>query len=88
MEVIFLRSFIQDFKQIHEQSMRRKVERTVKEIQAASSLRGMRNLKKLEGHANAFRIRVGDYRIGFFLSNGVIELAHVANRRDIYRTFP
>lgn len=29
MEVIFLRSFIQDFKHIHEPAMRRKVERTV-----------------------------------------------------------
>ncbi len=88
MEVVFLRSFIQDFKRIPEPATRRKVERTVKELQAAATLRELRNLKKLEGHTNAFRIRLGDYRIGFFLANGTIELAHVANRRDIYRSFP
>ena len=88
MEVVFLQSFIQDFKRISERAVRRKVERTVKEMLAAGSPRDLRNVKKLEGHTNAFRIRVGDYRIGFFLSNGTIELAHVANRRDIYRSFP
>lgn len=88
MEVVFLRSFIQDFKRIPEKAVRRKVERIVKEMQAAGSLRDLRNVKKLEGHTNAFRIRVGDHRIGFFFANSTIELARVANRRDIYRAFP
>ncbi len=87
MEVVFLRSFIQDFKAIGEPAVRRKVERSLKQLQSAGTFHGIANLKKLEGFKNAFRIRVGDHRIGFFLVNGKIELAPIGNRRDIYRSF-
>ncbi len=88
MEVVFLRAFIQDFKGIQDVAVRRKVERTVHQLQSVRSLRELKHVKKLEGHSNAYRIRLGDYRIGFFLANGTVELARIANRRDIYRGFP
>jgi len=64
MEVVFLRAFIQDFKRIPDATIRRKVERTVKQLHKARTLRDLKNVKKLEGHSNAFRMRIGDYRIG------------------------
>ena len=88
MEVVFLRSFIQDFRLITQPAVRRKIERAVKRMQEVTSLRELKELKKLEGFPNAYRVRVGDHRIGFFLVGGTIELARVANRKDIYRSFP
>lgn len=88
MEVAYLRTFAQDLKRINEPALLRRVEQAINEVKAARSLREVRNVKKLEGEANAFRIRVGDHRIGFYLIDGRILLAHVANRRDIYRSFP
>ena len=88
MELVFLRSFIQDFKAINDASVRRKIERTVKQFEAARSLHELTNLKKLVGFRNAYRVRIGDYRIGFFLVDEKVELARIANRRDIYRSFP
>jgi len=88
MELVFLRSFMQDLKRIKDPAIRRKIERTVKQMQAARSLHDIRNVKKLEGHAQVFRVRIGDYLIGFFLKGSTIELAVAANRRDIYRSFP
>lgn len=39
--------------------------------------------------ANAYRIRVGDYRIGLYIfEDGTAELAYVRHRRDIYKVFP
>lgn len=88
MELVFLRSFIQDFKAIREPSVRRKVERIVKQLGVAKSLRDVPHVKKLEGLPNAYRLRIGDHRIGFFLVDGTIELVRIADRKDIYRNFP
>ena len=44
--------------------------------------------KKLSGYKNAYRIRLGNYRIGYYLENGVIILSRIAKRNDIYSLFP
>lgn len=88
MELVFLRSFIQDFKAVRDPATRRKMERAVKQLEAADSLSEIPNLRKLEGFTNAYRVRIGDHRIGFFLHRGKIELARIAYRKDIYRIFP
>lgn len=88
MEVEYMRTFAQDLKRINETPTLRRIERVIVEVKDAKTLRDVRNLKKLEDQANAFRIRIGDYRIGFYLVGGRVLFAHVANRRDIYRVFP
>ena len=88
MEVEYLRTFAQDLKRIIEPALLRRIEQTVLEVKAAKSLREIRNVKKMEDESNAFRIRIGDYRIGFYLAKGCVLFARVANRRDIYRIFP
>ncbi|WP_374754821.1 type II toxin-antitoxin system RelE family toxin [Dyadobacter psychrophilus] len=44
--------------------------------------------KKLKGFSNAYRIRIGDYRVGIFVENNIVELARIAHRKDIYKVFP
>ena len=43
--------------------------------------------KKLKGHANLYRTRVGDWRIIYEVSDArrEIEIQIVANRKDVYR---
>ena len=43
--------------------------------------------KKLTGHANLYRIRVGDWRVVYEVddSKREIEIQIVANRKDVYR---
>ena len=43
-------------------------------MEAAESLKSIPNTKKLKGHKTAYRTRVGDYRLGFFLENSIILL--------------
>jgi mRNA interferase RelE/StbE len=45
------------------------------------------NLTKMEGAKNAFRLRVGDYRIGLYLEGDSVVLSRVLNRKEMYRYF-
>ena len=51
-------------------------------------MRDIKNFKKLKGYKNAYRIKIGDYRIGVFIENKIVEFARVVHRKDIYRVFP
>jgi mRNA-degrading endonuclease RelE of RelBE toxin-antitoxin system len=46
------------------------------------------NCKKLTGFKAAYRIRMGQYRIGFYYENKSAELVRILHRREIYRYFP
>jgi mRNA interferase RelE/StbE len=52
------------------------------------NLSDISNIKKLKGEDNAYRIRVGDYRIGFFIASDTIIFSRVLHRREFYRYFP
>jgi len=45
------------------------------------------NVRKLSGEENAYRVRVGDYRIVYEIYDQVlvVVVVKVGNRRDIYR---
>jgi mRNA interferase RelE/StbE len=57
-------------------------------IQKVKTLSEIPNCKKLTGYKNAYRIRIGMYRIGFFFEKNTIELTRVLARKDMYRFFP
>jgi len=55
----------------------------------AESLADIPNIKAMEGSKNFFRIRLGDYRIGFFKhSDNTIEFQKVGPRGSFYNRFP
>jgi len=57
-------------------------------VESATKITGIRNLKKLTGFKNAYRIKIGHYRIGIFIENNKVEFARVVHRKDIYNMFP
>lgn len=44
--------------------------------------------KKLKGFTNAYRIKFGDFRIGFLWQDDGIYLSRILNRKDVYKYFP
>lgn len=60
----------------------------IEQITNAKTLSDISSCKKLAGFKNAYRIRMGRYRIGFFFENETVELVRILNRKDIYRYFP
>ena len=89
MKVEYLPSFIKDLKALKSSSTYAQIKAlTFEEIPDYDSLNQIRNLKKLKDKDNAYRIRLSDYRIGFFFENEIITFARVRHRREIYRVFP
>ena len=88
MQVEFLSSFNKDLNKLAASSVRQSLKKLILKLEAAQSLSEISQLKKLSGHTDAWRIRLGDYRVGFFFTNNIIYLARVVNRKDIYKVFP
>jgi mRNA interferase RelE/StbE len=87
MEVEFLRSFEKDLNKA-DASMRRKILSIVVRMKEARTLSDMPQVKKLKGHKDAYRLRIGHFRLGFFVQGDKLQLARLLDRRDIYRFFP
>ncbi len=60
----------------------------IEEIEKAEQLKDIRNIKKLKGYRNAYRIRIGDFRLGFYLENDTLTFDFVGMRKEFYRFFP
>jgi len=54
----------------------------------AGSIYAINGAEKLKGYREFYKIRFGDYRVGFRYENGILTLERVLHRKDIYRYFP
>lgn len=88
MKVEFLKRFSKDLDHVRTKTIKQSVIRIIELMESVDNLEKIPNIKKLKGHKNAYRIRVGDYRLGFFFVNSTILLACFLHRKDIYKIFP
>ena len=88
MKVIVSRQFEKDTEKELNKTMQLKLAVLIEELQQTPSLIGIANVKKLKGYKTAYRIKMGDYRIGFLLETDTVMLSRVMNRKEIYRYFP
>lgn len=58
-------------------------------VSAIEQLPDGEDIKKLKGHSDLLRLRVGDYRIIYTVDNGeyVVIVIDVGNRGDIYKKY-
>lgn len=88
MNVQFKSSFARDLKKIRNPELKRQVAQTILAVEQAKSLYEIAELKKLKGGERYYRIRIGDYRIGILMEQGMIIFVRFLHRKDIYRQFP
>ena len=88
MKIIFLRHFYKDLDKLRLRKVKDDVLLVIKNIESTNSISEIKNLKKLSGHKHAFRIKIGNYRIGVFIENNIVEFARIAHRKDVYNLFP
>jgi mRNA interferase RelE/StbE len=89
MNVRYKKKFLKDLKALQSTEVYEKICTLVlEEIPNAEDLSTIANLSKLKGDDTAYRIRVGDYRIGFFMEDDEIVMSRVLHRSEIYRYFP
>ena len=88
MKVLIEERFYRDLKRVRSRRVRERAIRLVRQVEGAASLWEIPEVAKLRGYTNAFRIRVGDYRVGIVLEGDTVIFVRFLHRRDIYRYFP
>ena len=89
MKTLYQPSFIKDLKALKSTSVFRQINKLVfEDIPNYQTLDSISNLKKLKDEDSAYRIRIGDYRIGVIFDGDTIIFERVLHRREIYRYFP
>ncbi len=88
MNVFFEKKFLKEISAVKDSTTRQAVERIIISIENARTFAEIANVKKLKGGKTAYRIRVGDYRIGLDFDGKKVVLVRFLHRKDIYKYFP
>ena len=88
MKTIFAAKFNKDLDKIEAEDVLEKIAQTIEQIEAAQKPADIHNIKKMKGFKNAFRIRIGNFRMGILIEKDTVKIARIALRKDIYDIFP
>ena len=88
MRIIFLKAFSKDLDKLKNKQVSKSLLDVISEIKKANKIQEISKMVKLKGYKNAYRIKIGEYRLGAFIEGDIVELARFLPRRDIYKYFP
>lgn len=89
MKIEFDKSFEKSLRHIHNPLIFRRLKRIIIQIENSDSISDLQNLKKLTGFSSYYRLRIGDYRVGFeLIDSSTIRFIVISHRKDIYKIFP
>jgi mRNA-degrading endonuclease RelE of RelBE toxin-antitoxin system len=81
--------FLKDLKKLRNNKIYNQIkELCFEKLPAFENLSSIKNLKKIQGHTNYYRIRIGNHRIGIKIEGNTIFIMRVLHRREIYKYFP
>ena len=82
-------TFFDDFEKIRDKNIIRRAFSAVEKLEVAHSLHEISNIKSMQGYPGFYRLRFGDFRIGFRLvDENTIRLLAIEHRSVFYRRFP
>lgn len=84
----FEKAFVKDFRKLENKELASSILEVIKQVSESGSPNEIINLKKLSGYKSAFRIRIGDYRIGVIIEKNTVTFVAFAHRKEIYNRFP
>jgi mRNA interferase RelE/StbE len=84
----FRESFDQDLSALTDAGLLRRIKRVIEQVEAARTFLQIPNLKRLDARGKYYRIRVGDYPVGFVFEQGTVTFVRCLDRKEIYRFFP
>lgn len=89
MIIKFDKSFIKDITKLKNKNVADDVKKLIANLETLNNISEVKNVKKMEGFTDFYRIRIGDYRIGIELeNNNSITFLKLKHRKDIYKYFP
>jgi mRNA interferase RelE/StbE len=84
----FRESFDADLSAITDLALLRRIRKVIEHLEFVRTFQQVPNLKRLDVKVKYYRIRVGDYRLGFVFEHGAATFVRCLHRREIYRYFP
>ena len=88
MKIVIHKSFQKDASSIIDAKENKKIADTIQKFSDFCQLSDIKNLKKLSGKKNYYRLRIGDYRLGLIIENDNVHFVRILHRKDIYKYFP
>ena len=88
MIVLTRKTFFKDLKKINDSKLLNTIADVIEVLQESENLDTIPNLKKMKNSINAYRIRIRNFRLGFYINDSTIELARFLHRSSIYNYFP
>ena len=88
MKVIAQKIFEKDIYKISDKKLASQVSDAIEEMEQTAKLANLRNVKKMIAKGNYYRMRIGNYRLGFKVESNTITLLRFMHRKDIYNYFP
>ena len=90
MDIFFKPSFVKDFKKLPESTKADVRKICAEDFLIAKDLTELKflDISSIRGFKGYFRIRAGNYRIGFKKEDQSVVFMRVRHRKDIYKVFP
>lgn len=88
MKVDFKSTFLKEIKKLKDERLKNAISQCIIDVEVAENLAQIKNLKKLIGYENYYRLRVSNYRIGVKVIEEVFYFVCFEHRKDIYKKFP
>lgn len=88
MKVIYTKLATKDVRKIKNKKTQQQIKEAILLLKKTDSIKDIPSIVKMSGHQTAYRMRIGGYRLGFYLKKDTVELARFAKRNDIYKLFP
>jgi mRNA interferase RelE/StbE len=88
MQVIFTRQFDKQTAIVLPKQIKIAVIEAIVNVENANKISDIKHITKLKANKTAYRIKLGDYRIGLYIKKGIATFVIFAHRKDIYKFFP
>lgn len=88
MKVQFKKSFLKELQKLRNKNLKSSIASCIVQVESAETIAQVKNIKKLSGYDDYYRIRIGDYRIGVKIEMNTLYFVVFEHRKDIYKNFP
>ncbi len=88
MRITYTKTVYKDVQKIKNSKLIGRLDKAIHRIKEANGIEDLKQVRKMKGHATAYRMRIGEFRLGFYLEDDIVELARFVKRNDIYKVFP
>lgn len=88
MRVTFKKSFLKAVHKIRNVDLKEAIANAIENVEMSGDIKDIRNLKKLKGYKDFYRIKIDTHRIGLKISDNNVFFVDIDHRKDIYKRFP